>query len=219
MEETLKILSQTELFAGIPEEQIADMLTLFAARECLFCKEEVIQWQQSTVSSIGILLSGSALAYRLTDSGHQIIMNHLTKASVFGDLLAADAQRTSPVSIRATEFCKVLYIDYMAFSSGAAAANPGYARLMHNYIRTISKRYFALQDRVACLVLPTLREKVLYYLQEQAAGRKGEAFSIPFDRTEMAAYLNADRSALSRTLSELKKEGLLDYYKNTFKLL
>ena len=57
MEETLKILSQTELFAGIPEEQIADMLTLFAARECLFCKEEVIQWQQSTVSSIGILLS------------------------------------------------------------------------------------------------------------------------------------------------------------------
>ena len=34
----------------------------------------------------------------------------------------------------------------------------------------------------------------------------------------MASYLNADRSALSRILSEMKKEGLISFKKNKFKI-
>ena len=32
----------------------------------------------------------------------------------------------------------------------------------------------------------------------------------------MAEYLNADRSALSRELSRMKKDGIIDYKKNMF---
>ncbi len=35
----------------------------------------------------------------------------------------------------------------------------------------------------------------------------------------MADFLGVDRSALSRELSRLKDDGLIDYEKNTFKLL
>ena len=35
----------------------------------------------------------------------------------------------------------------------------------------------------------------------------------------MADYLGADRSALSAELSRMKKEGLIDYQKNSFRLL
>jgi Mn-dependent DtxR family transcriptional regulator len=35
----------------------------------------------------------------------------------------------------------------------------------------------------------------------------------------MAEYLNVDRSALSRELSNMKKEGLIDYRKNRFIIL
>jgi len=34
----------------------------------------------------------------------------------------------------------------------------------------------------------------------------------------MADYLNVDRSALSKELGKMKKDGLLDYYKNSFEL-
>ena len=39
------------------------------------------------------------------------------------------------------------------------------------------------------------------------------------DRETMAAYLGIDRSALSRELSRMRSEGLLEFRKNHFRLL
>lgn len=43
--------------------------------------------------------------------------------------------------------------------------------------------------------------------------------TIPFNRDELANYLSVDRSALSRELANMKKENIIDYHKNVFKLL
>jgi CRP-like cAMP-binding protein len=48
---------------------------------------------------------------------------------------------------------------------------------------------------------------------------KSRTFTVPFNRDDMAAFIGTNRSALSRELSRMKDEGLLDYYKNTFRLL
>ena len=36
--------------------------------------------------------------------------------------------------------------------------------------------------------------------------------------TELAAYLNCDRSALSRELSRMQEEGLIELFRGSFKL-
>ena len=43
-------------------------------------------------------------------------------------------------------------------------------------------------------------------------------FDIPFNRQQLADYPNLDRSALSKELGKMRDEGLLEFYKNTFKL-
>ena len=42
---------------------------------------------------------------------------------------------------------------------------------------------------------------------------------LPFSRIQLADYLNCDRSALSRELSLMQRDGLLDTYRSSFKLL
>jgi hypothetical protein len=42
--------------------------------------------------------------------------------------------------------------------------------------------------------------------------------TIPLNRTEMADYLCTNRSALSRELSSMKKDGILDYDQRVFHL-
>ena len=44
-------------------------------------------------------------------------------------------------------------------------------------------------------------------------------FTIPFDRQQLADYLNVDRSALSNELSKMQREGLLWTRRNQFELL
>ena len=52
------------------------------------------------------------------------------------------------------------------------------------------------------------------------ADREGSnTFLIPFDRQQLADYLCADRSALSNELSKMKREGLIIFKKNKFRIL
>ena len=44
-------------------------------------------------------------------------------------------------------------------------------------------------------------------------------FNIPFDRQQLADYLNLERTALSKELGKMKRDGLIDYYKNSFKII
>ena len=56
------------------------------------------------------------------------------------------------------------------------------------------------------------------YLSQEAARAGSSSFRIPFTRAQLADYLNCDRSALSRELGRMQREGLLDTYRSSFKL-
>ena len=53
----------------------------------------------------------------------------------------------------------------------------------------------------------------------EAARAHSLTFSIPFSRIQLADYLNCDRSALSRELSLMQRDGLLETYRSSFKIM
>ena len=76
-----------------------------------------------------------------------------------------------------------------------------------------------LPDMNGYEVLKSLRAKVCAYLLNESERAGSLTFSIPFSRVQLTDYLNCDRSALSRELSLMQKDGLLDTFKSSFKLL
>ena len=70
-----------------------------------------------------------------------------------------------------------------------------------------------------CVSAKNIRTRVMKYLSHLAIEENSKIFTIPFNRQEMADYLNVERTALSKELSKMQKEGLISYYKNTFKIL
>ena len=65
----------------------------------------------------------------------------------------------------------------------------------------------------------TTREKLMAYLLNQAKLQGSNLFSIPYDRQELADYLEVDRSGLSAEISKLRKEGVLESEKSRFQIL
>jgi CRP-like cAMP-binding protein len=43
-------------------------------------------------------------------------------------------------------------------------------------------------------------------------------FDIPFDRQQLADYLNLERTGMSKELGRMKREGLVEFRKNHFRL-
>ena len=78
-----------------------------------------------------------------------------------------------------------------------------------------SRKNLELSKRILHTSPKTIRGKLVSYLSEQAK-LYGLSFSIPFNRQQLADYLNADRSAMCAELSKMGKEGLITYRKNEF---
>ena len=76
-----------------------------------------------------------------------------------------------------------------------------------------------LSQRIFCTAPKTIRSRLLIYLSAQARRVGSDSFAIPFDRQQLADYLNLDRSALSKELGKMRDEGILEFHKNQFRLL
>ena len=57
------------------------------------------------------------------------------------------------------------------------------------------------------------------YLNTVSLQTQSREFDIPFDRQQLADYLNLERSAMSKELGRMRDEGLIRTRKNHFALL
>ena len=219
MIEFIKVLQQTSLFNGIKQDDIEKILKLMHVRYVEYEKDEIIIYEGSSINDIGILLSGYGWSIKQEKSGKTSIITLLEPGSYIGILLAASKNRKSPVSVQAQEHLLVLFIPMENFISEHIKDFPKYNLLLRNFIDALAEKAMILHDRNDCLIKSTVREKILTYLKSVSKEKDSNIFTIPFDRNGLAEHINVERSALSRELSCMKKDNIIDYYKNSFKLL
>ena len=216
MENYLPLLQSTSLFAGLEAEALRVLLGEVGAVLRTYSRGETLVLAGQPNRRVGVVLSGAIEAYHSAASGVRLPISQMGPGGVFGDVLGGSS-RTSPVTVVASAPCEVLLIPYeqLLLSDGS----PAHQLALRNLVRTISDKYFSLSRRVDLLVLKSLRAKVCAYLLSESERAGSLTFSIPFSRIQLADYLNCDRSALSRELSQMQRDGLLDTYKSSFKLL
>lgn len=136
---------------------------------------------------------------------------------VFADVLAGGRSR-SPVNVAAAEPCLALYLPCEALLRPCAALHSAHLKLLQNWLETISDKYFALDRRLELICCKSLRGRICMWLLEQRERCGADTFTTSMNRTELAAFLNCDRSALSRELSRMQEEGLIELFRGSFKL-
>ena len=82
----------------------------------------------------------------------------------------------------------------------------------------LAQKVLDMNDRVRVLLKHSLREKITAFL-DLYKEENGCGFCVPLSREEMAEYLGCDRSALSRELARMSGEGIIEYNRNSFKVL
>ena len=90
--------------------------------------------------------------------------------------------------------------------------------LARNLVELLARKNLQLSRRMRCTAPRTIRRRLMVYLSEEAAQQGSRSFSIPFNRQELADYLEVDRSALSTEISKMRREGWLRAQGNNFVL-
>ena len=78
---------------------------------------------------------------------------------------------------------------------------------------------WAQRQRTLYLSAKSLRQRISMRLYDEYRRTGSLTFSLGGTREDLADFLGANRSALSREIARMKEEGILDYYKDTFRIL
>lgn len=141
------------------------------------------------------------------------------KDELFGETFACGDDNRSAVTFVASSDARILFIPFNRVMHTCTMACEFHHRLTENMVRIIANKNRDLIHKVEVISKKTLREKIMAYLSIQAQSKKSRYFEIPLGRVELAEFLCADRSSLTRELVRMKEEGLIDYDKNCFRIL
>ena len=213
-----KFLISTPLFSGMTEEEAESILKCLNTRTAVFEKGETILRAGEETDCCALLLSGSVNIESSDSWGTGTIMDHVTPGQIFGETYACLQNEPMMVSATAAEKCTVLLLDAGKVLNTCSTVCIHHSKLLRNLLTVTARKNLNLTRKVFHTSPRTTRGKLLSYLSEQALRGGSERFDIPFDRQQLADYLGVDRSAMSAELSRMKKEGLLDYHKNSFLL-
>ena len=219
MKKYLNILKKCPLFLNIEDDDLVKMLDCLGARIEIFDKKYTILSEGSAAKYIGIVLSGSAQIVQVDYYGNRSILSIIEVSDVFGEAFACAEISRIPVSVIANDPCEIMLIN-CAHILYTCSNNCGFhQQLIFNLMKDLAKKTIMFHQRIEITSKRTTREKLLTYLMLQAKRTQSNSFDIPFDRQELADYLEVDRSGLSMEISKLKKEGVLESQKNHFVLI
>ncbi len=219
MEKYSEILKKCSLFNGISEEDLSKMLVCLGARVESFDKKFTIIAEGNPARYVGIILSGSAQISMVDYYGNRSILSVVEPSEIFAEAFACAEVQSVPVTVTANEPCEVMLVD-CGHILHTCSNNCGFhQRLIFNMMKDLAVKNLSYHQKLEIVAKRTTREKLLAYLNLQAKKAKSSCFDIPFDRQELADYLEVDRSGLSAEISKLKSEGILDSNKKRFELL
>ena len=239
--------AQIILFRSMNSEEIAACLHDLSSFQKKYEKDELILKAGAVTQNMGIVLSGSVTIESIDLWGNSTILSHAGKNDFFAETYAY-LEEELLVDVRANEDCLIQFLDLSGLRSGSLSENCGnpsdgshhmgsisrnsaclntakesgcewQAKFTKNLLSVSMRKNLTLSSRIFHTSPRTIREKLLSYLNSVSLRAHSNEFDIPFDRQQLADYLNTDRTALSKELSKMRAEGILKCRKNHFSLL
>ena len=210
--------NMTSIFRGFSSAEVEAALRCLSAEEKCYEKGQYILEVNDPVTSIGIVSEGMIYISKYDVLGGRNIVSESRAGDLFGEALIFSGIANSMYSITAACDCKILFIKARNIVDTEQPVCRLRGKIIENLLTIISRKNISLNQKIDILSHKALRDRILCYLLTQKRMSKNKIFEVPFSRNDLADFLNVDRSALSRELSRMKKEGIIDYHKNSFQV-
>ncbi|MBC6714511.1 Crp/Fnr family transcriptional regulator [Treponema sp. Marseille-Q3903] len=212
-----KAISNHPIFAGIDKKDFPRALELLNCNEKILKKNETIFHSGTVTETLGFIIFGRVQIENTDFWGNKTIIDNLGEGNVFGETYALTGKPLM-VDVVAVEESKIMFFyPKKLFEVANEKIN---SVIIRNFLNISMNKNLHLSQRIFYTNSKTIRGRLLSYFSSCASPSAPNAeFDIPFDRQQLSDYLQVDRSALSSELSKMKADGLIDYWKNHFRLL
>lgn len=220
MDSSHPALKKCTFLKGIPETEYDNVLHCLKAKSGKFFKDDIIMNIGDKKLLAGVVLEGIAETSFLDETGNQVNIHHISNGEIFGAILVCAAKSFSPVRLKAITNCYILFLDFTVLlnppifhcnnSQQSGICCPYWPQVAANMLKDFSRQALFMNQRLRILSQRKLRDKLKVFFQTLPQ-QENNTIILPFNRNELAEYLYADRSALSRELSRMSDESLIKF--------
>ena len=215
---TIEQCAACGLFRGMNPGEIASVLTCFHAHVTQYDKGALILHAGDKTTSLALVLEGSVTIQSDDFWGNRTILTMIGAGGLFAETYAL-LHETLLVDAVANTRSEILFLDISRLRAISETENTWRAKFLSNLLTIAAKKNLTLASRSFDTAAKTIRGRVMSYLNSVALKEHARSFEIPFDRQQLADYLNVERTALSKELGKMKRDGLIDFHKNHFEVL
>ena len=214
-----RLLQKMMLFQGMTDSEIAEALLMLQANEKRFKKGETILSAGGITERLGLIMEGSVTIESNDMWGNRTIISHAGQGNLFAETYALLENEPLLVDVVANEICRVLFLRSGGIHKLQINPAPWVMKYVANLLTISAHKNLILSGRSFHTAPKTIRGRVMSYLNTLSLQKHSCEFDIPFDRQQLADYLNLERSALSKVLGKMQRDGLIYCKKNHFVIL
>lgn len=219
-------LGKYPLFNDISPDELEAVLSCVGARVEKYEKNGFIMLDKEDIIGAGLVLEGNVAILKEDEHGHQSLIAYVKEGEVFGETFALSRDRIARASHKAMTKCTIMYLPVSRVLTTCRNNCPFHSRLIVNLFDCVTRKNAMLMRKIDAISRITIREKIMAFLTEELVLTNQEngtpdnrKIVIPLSRIEMAQYLSVNRSALTRELSLMKQDGLIDMKGRAFTIL
>lgn len=214
----IDVYRNLKYFSKLNDSDYQAILRCFRARFVEYKKGSNIVNIGDSTECLYIIASGSARSQFIDINGKITIVREYVANDIFGlDYSMSDIDSYSEELI-ATDDTKVVIVNAFRFTHPCENQCKRHISCMIQTFSMLSGLMNKQKYRVVSLCQSKTRAKILSFLNEQSK-RKNKYFKIPYNQTELATYLGLERSSLSYELNNMKRDGIIDFDGDMYKII
>ncbi len=215
----IDMLKNVTLFDDINKEDLILMLSCLKPKIMTYSRNDYITIAGKEFDSVGIILEGEAIISKENAAGNRSVINIITPGEMFGEMVAFSKQSKWPATVQAKESCIVFFLSRGKIVGECEKMCKWHNTLIQNMLKIISERALMLNKKLEYLTIKSMRVKLCTYFLEQHKTNQSLTFLLPLKRNELADFLNVSRPSMSREMSKMRDDGIIDFYMTTVKII
>lgn len=140
--------TETSLFWGFSEEEAESVLKCLSAVNKTYKKDEYIFRMGDTITSVGMVLTGSVQVIREDYWGNRQIIAVMGEGQLFGESYACAGGEPLMVSVMAEENTEVLFLEVGRLLTVCSMACRFHSRVIQNLLKVIAGRNLTLTTKI-----------------------------------------------------------------------
>lgn len=219
MDAIIQKIKENQLFNGLDLEEIEKVLACGNAVIQKFEDNQMVFGKDDIIKNVGIVLDGEFNLVSQKFNGSRVIVTTLTFNDLFGEALIFSTAKTSPYDLISSGESKALFIPKNFFIDMCPNSCNFHKKLIDNMLSILSDKIIMLNNKMKILNAETIKSKIAVYFLSIYKKTNKLSFEMPMKRQELSEFLNITRPSLSRELSNMQDDNIIDVYRSSVKIL